>query len=1168
MKPSNILIAEYDQEAVVKIIDFGVAKALYQSLTDKTLYTKRLNIVGTLQYMSPEQAKMNQRDIDTRSDVYALGVVLYELLTSRPPFERKTLEDAGLEGMCKIIREQEPPKPSARMLTMEAKTATDVAKRRSSQIQLLSKSFKGDLDWIVMKALEKDRNRRYETANGLSKDIERYLANEGVTATPPTVGYRLWKTYSRNKGAFWAGGAFAALLLVATIVSATGWASAFSNASELKVALKNEKKAKAAAEENAKEARESAVAEKRATSEAKKMENVASAVNEFLVKNFILAVAPSDEFGRGRDAKLRDVIKVAVENLDHQTKPGGSLADEPLVEAKIREAIGIAFTELGEFEFAKEQLQKAVDRYTTALPETNELVLDARLRLAEAFYWLHNRNDDEKSMFQAILTDANKALGADHRISLWAKFHLAFIRRPRRYRDLIPIAEKCEQLGPEFNELRRLSYASAATATGGNVERTLLFIKKAEGVPDVSQPRSRLSKMMYQWQRAYSYSYSGDHAKAETVYGNVISEAERLLGKKHHIYRVVFNNHAVAKLEQGKVEKAKQTFFDLRTLSQDGDAHHLSMAATNLGAAFSAQQKYSEAAEYYLEAYRTKGYPNRLKEALFLLRADGRDEEAKKILMREKQIKLEAINNGELKKTEFADDLLTFTYRLFQAGEFETVVEICELVNASMDSVADFHPMKKYYFGINEACSRQYLAEHSGNIDELRRSIAHLKSLDELADAELSKNGTSNFYKASEAFIAKASLARAYMHDEIRDLEKAELAIFDAYFGCLKVRPAATGSLISRELDRLLLLTGRSKGESQKRLIARIKEMTSQDPDNHRLAINSAAHLHGFGAYQAAFDIIEKFDWDQFKENTDLQSRAKAARATYLLALGRNDEAKQIALQIRANTEVFDRWHCNLLLGEIARRDGNLDEAEQTLVQAILEIHKYKGGSYFEWIAARKLRDLVKTRLERGEDPNEFHCVKVAQSIVDEGTFQELDASIWFFLCLFWNDEFAVSQRLAQAFVDRREDAHFVDADYHTVSLEILGLALMEQGKFEAALPYLEKARILMIDNAYPSFWQGHKSSLVGRCFVGLKRYEEAEATLTDAFDRLYKCYTPNWQSIYDPSLTRCAESCVRLYQEWDRAHPSDELKQKLKHWRAEQQRIAKMLEPNEEIEK
>ena len=487
----------------------------------------------------------------------------------------------------------------------------------------------------------------------------------------------------------------------------------------------------------------------------------------------------------------------------------------------------------------------------------------------------------------------------------------------------------------------------------------------------------------------------------------------------------MFNNYAVAQLTQGKVDEAKTKFFALKELSQDGDKYHLDLALHNLGNAFSIQQKYSEAATYFLEAYRNSEDANDLVTSLFQLRALGRVAEAEKLLMSEKRAKIEAINNGELGKKEFAENLLTFSYRLFQNGEFETVIEICELVNASMDSVAKFHPMRKYYFGLNEACSRLYRAEQTGNIDEIRRSIEHLKSLDELANAELRKDGIKHFYAANDAFIAKFMLARAYMHDEIRDMEKAEQVIFDAYFGYLRARPEATDSRIGRELDRLLLLTGRSKGETQKRMIARIKQMIRQDPDNYRLAINSAAHLHGFGAYQAAFDIIEEFDWNQFKENSDLLSRAKSARATYLLALGQNDQAKQLALQIRANSPVFDRWFCDLLLGEIERRDGNLDKAEQTFVQVIMDVREYNGGHYFEWIAARKLRELVRTRLERGEDPNQFHCVKVAEAIVEEGTFQELDTGLWIFVCLYWSDELKVSQRLAHAYVKRARRRQF-----------------------------------------------------------------------------------------------------------------------------------------------
>src|SRR5436309_6078329 len=199
LKPSNVLVALYDGQPVPKVIDFGVAKATGQQLTEKTLVTGFGAIIGTLEYMSPEQAEINQLDIDTRSDIYSLGVLLYELLAGSTPFSRKELEKGGMLEMLRVIREQEPTKPSTKLSTAEG--LPTLAANRGTEPAKLTRLVRGELDWIVLKALEKDRSRRYETANGFALDVQRYLADEPVQACPPSVRYRFGKFARRNKAA-------------------------------------------------------------------------------------------------------------------------------------------------------------------------------------------------------------------------------------------------------------------------------------------------------------------------------------------------------------------------------------------------------------------------------------------------------------------------------------------------------------------------------------------------------------------------------------------------------------------------------------------------------------------------------------------------------------------------------------------------------------------------------------------------------------------------------------------------------------------------------------------------------------------------------------------------------------------------------------------------------
>lgn len=345
IKPSNVMVTLHDGQPVPKVIDFGVAKALSQHLTEKTLFTRYGQIVGTPQYMSPEQAEMSDLDVDTRSDIYSLGVLLYELLTGHTPLDVEMLRTAGFDAMRKMICEHEPLKPSTRIRTLDNASATCIAAQRSTLPTPLSKSIVGDIDCIVMKTLEKDRNRRYESANGLLGDIERWLRNEPVDAAAPTFAYQLSKLYRRNRAAV---STLAAIVLASVIaVGLTTWAWLDANQQRIiaQAAVQDSEHNRAEAVANGEEAKRQANA---ATQETKR----AQATLEVL-KSLLAQASPDPRLGA--EIKVSEFLDSFSKRLDVQ-----ELAD-PDVEIEVRMTLAKSLASFSEYKKAAEQLRVAED---------------------------------------------------------------------------------------------------------------------------------------------------------------------------------------------------------------------------------------------------------------------------------------------------------------------------------------------------------------------------------------------------------------------------------------------------------------------------------------------------------------------------------------------------------------------------------------------------------------------------------------------------------------------------------------------------------------------------------------------------------------------------------------------------------------------------------------
>lgn len=379
LKPSNILVMVQEDKPIPKIIDFGIAKATEHSLTERTLFTEQGLLIGTPEYMSPEQAEMSGLDVDTRTDIYSLGVILYELLVGALPFDPDTLRKAGCSEIQKIIRETDPPKASTRFLGL-GDTKTSIAKHRKSDPSSLYRGLKGDLDWITVKAMAKDRTERYASTSELAADIERHLKLEPIEAGRPSATYRIIKYIRRHK----IGVVAVTLVITAVLVGITGTSIGLLRAKS---------------------------AEKKAMTEAK----TAQQISDFLVRLFEVS-DPSE--ARGNTITAREILEKGSEDIDE------ALIDRPDIQARLMRTIGRVYTSLGLYSKAEPLLDKAVRAQRKLLGETHPETLISIHDLAN-LYWYQSRMKDAESLYLELVKTRIQILGQENPVTLKTNYDLA-----------------------------------------------------------------------------------------------------------------------------------------------------------------------------------------------------------------------------------------------------------------------------------------------------------------------------------------------------------------------------------------------------------------------------------------------------------------------------------------------------------------------------------------------------------------------------------------------------------------------------------------------------------------------------------------------------------------------------------------------------------------------
>jgi non-specific serine/threonine protein kinase/serine/threonine-protein kinase len=565
LKPSNILVTIRDDTPVPKIIDFGVAKATSQRLTERTVHTQLGQRIGTPVYMSPEQAEMTGLDIDTRTDVYSLGVVLYELLVGAQPFDPTELRKAGFEGLQRLLREVDPPKPSTRVHTL-GKTSSDAAQSRQVELSILEKTLRGDLDWITMKALEKDRTRRYGSPSELAADIRRHLHHEPVVASPPSVAYRVRKFVRRHRVGV-AVSTLALALLVAFAAAMT--------VQTVRIARGRD----------------------RADREAEKTQ----AVNEFLLR--VVAVA-NPRTGKGTNATILDGVDSAAREIDEL------LSDDPEVRAAVQATIGSTYGELGRYEQAEDLLESALRLRREALGNQHPDVVNSLHALA----WLAlGRNDRRRA--ETLLREAvsiGRTLSREDQKGLASSLNsLAFVvMRNGDYDAAREIHEEslglCRELFGEESDAVYVVLGSLGVLEefAGNFETAadlnLRVLRHAEG-----QGRADLNVAIQIENLGWVLYEQGEFSRAESRFRESLSMMEKVFSSPNPMLASSWSGLAMTLVSLGEYEEAAELFARCLEIDPDavtGSSQRGAQLASAYGVFLASMGRYDEAETRLLEA--------------------------------------------------------------------------------------------------------------------------------------------------------------------------------------------------------------------------------------------------------------------------------------------------------------------------------------------------------------------------------------------------------------------------------------------------------------------------------------------------------------------------------------------------------------------------------------